>query len=235
MKTLIHLANERGGGDYDWLNTRYSFSFSNYINPKRTGFGKLLVLNDDIVAPSSGFEMHPHSNMEIITIVTEGVLEHKDSEGNRGVVKPGEVQVMSAGSGVYHSEFNQSKEDFVKLFQIWINTKEKGIKPRYDNKKYSKSMLENKLLVVASGENSKKSLYIHQDAFVMLGNFAKGKSFTRKISKGNGLFAFVIEGKLSFGEHLINHRDSIEINDATKAKFTAKEKSKILLIEVPMK
>ncbi len=235
MKTLIHRANERGGGDYDWLTTKYSFSFSNYFNPKRTGFGKLLVLNDDIVAPSSGFDMHQHRDMEIITIVIEGVLEHKDSEGNHGLIKPGEVQVMSAGSGVYHSEFNHSKEDFVKLFQIWINTKEKGIQPRYDNKKFSNSALENKLLVVASGEKSKKSLYIHQDAFVMLGNFSKGKSFSRKITKGNGLFAFVIDGKISFEKENIDLRDSIEISDTLEAKFTAKEKSKVLLIEVPMK
>src|ERR1043165_5203008 len=151
MKTIVHKATDRGYADHGWLNAHYSFSFANCYDPARTHFGMLRVLNDDIVAPGMGFGMHPHNDMEIITIILEGALQHKDNMGNGSVIKPGDVQVMSAGTGVMHSEFNPSSTEQTNLFQLWIFPKEEGIKPRYDQKTFSISERKNKIQTVASG------------------------------------------------------------------------------------
>ena len=155
MKVKIQRANERGSAKNSTVDTHYSFSFSNYYNPDKMGFGALRVLNDDIFAPGKGFGFHPHDNMEIVTIVLEGELEHRDNEGNHGITGPGEVQSMSAGFGITHSEINHSKTKPVKLLQIWVHTKEPNIKPAYMQKKFSGSQKKNRLLVVASGDKKK--------------------------------------------------------------------------------
>ena len=189
----LHKSTDRGIGDLAWLKSRFSFSFARYYNPDRRGYGKIRVLNDDIIEPDRGFGMHPHEDMEIITIVTKGVLEHKDNTGNSGLLRSGEVQVMSAGSGIMHSEINHSKTDRLELFQIWIETKEKGIDPGYDQREVV--IRDNKLELVVSGDKNDDRLYIHQDAKISLGRFEKGESFEYEVGNGkNGVFIFVIEG-----------------------------------------
>jgi len=175
MKTVIHRAGERGHADHGWLNAHHSFSFAGWYDPSKIHFGMLRVLNDDIVAPGEGFGMHPHNDMEIITIILRGALEHKDSMGNGSVIRPGDVQVMSAGTGVMHSEFNPSKDEEVNLFQLWIFPKEKGITPRYDQKSFDASERKNKVQRVASGYQENGELYIHQDAAISLAHLEKGK------------------------------------------------------------
>jgi len=245
MKTKIQRANERGGMKIDWLDTKYSFSFANYYNAERMGFGVLRVLNDDYIAPGGGFPTHDHANMEIITIVFSGGLAHKDSSGGEGVIHPGEVQVMSAGSGVEHSEFNESDKDPVTLFQIWIQTKEKDIPPRYDQKDFKWQESKNELIEIVSGVKNSESLYIRQDAYLSIGNFEAGKEVeyklkkegppTLKLRKGetNGLFFMVIEGEVEIAGEKLNKRDSFEITDAEKFKIIAVSNCSLLVIEVP--
>ncbi|HRH65996.1 MAG TPA: pirin family protein [Bacteroidia bacterium] len=235
MKTLFHPANERGHANHGWLDAHHSFSFASWYDPAKVHFGMLRVLNDDIVAGGQGFGMHPHNDMEIITIILEGALEHRDNMGNGSVIHPGDVQVMSAGTGVYHSEFNPSATDRTNLFQLWIFPKENGIAPRYDQKKFEPAERQNKIQTVASGFRKNGELYIHQDAALSLSRLDAGQTLDYSMNKtGNGAYVMVISGKLKIGEQELNRRDALGISDVSKFGMTAAEPTEILIVEVPM-
>jgi quercetin 2,3-dioxygenase len=240
MKTVIHKADERGHADHGWLNANHSFSFASWHDPSRMHFGKLRVLNDDIVAPGMGFGMHPHNDMEIITIILEGALQHKDNMGNGSVIKPGDVQVMSAGSGVVHSEFNPSQTEETNLFQLWIFPKENNIQPRYDQKTFYVTERKNKVQVVASGASPTPSkegqpLYIHQDASISLAQVDEGKKIDYQIMKrGNGAYIMVISGKMKIASNEIDRRDAIGVSETSSVELEAIENSELLIIDVPM-
>ena len=234
MKKTIHRADSRGHADHGWLNAHHSFSFANYYNPERIRFGTLRVLNDDIVQPGEGFGTHPHDNMEIVTIPLQGELAHKDSTGNKEVIRPNEVQIMSAGSGLTHSEFNNSKTEEINLLQIWVFPKEKNIKPRYDQKVFNPADRINKIMTVVS-PSDKNALWINQDAYFFFFFLEKDKAVTYQIkSKGNGLYVFLIEGKIEIGGETLDKRDAIGLEQIDGIEIKAVETSEVLLIEVPM-
>ncbi|HVA98224.1 MAG TPA: pirin family protein [Bacteroidia bacterium] len=235
MKTIIHKANDRGKADHGWLKTAFSFSFSEYYNPEKIHFGMLRVLNDDNVAPKMGFGMHPHDNMEIVTIPMVGSLEHKDNMGNSSVIKTGEVQIMSAGTGVMHSEFNPSQTEATQLFQIWIFPKERNIKPRYDQKDFSELLKNNSFNTLVSPIKSDETLWINQNAYFSIGKFDAGQKASYNIqSKGNGVYLFVIEGKIEAETIFLERRDAVGISETDNFIFDVKENSHLLAIEVPM-
>lgn len=238
MKTELHSANERGHASLDWLDTYHSFSFATYFNPAREQFGCLRVLNDDTIAGGTGFDLHPHNNMEIITIMLDGSLEHRDSMGNTQVIAQGEVQVMSAGTGIYHAEYNHSETERAKLFQIWIFPREKGLKPRYDQKFFEEQTIKNKLVTLVTPDINQQddSLWIHQDAYISTVNLEKDKSFEYTIRiQGNGVFAMVIEGNIKVNENSLNRRDAIAVKETDTVNFESVTDSKLLIIEVPMR
>jgi len=236
MKTILHRANERGHADHGWLNAHHSFSFANWYDPTRVHFGMLRVLNDDIILGGEGFGTHPHNDMEIITIILEGALQHKDNMGNGSVIKPGDVQVMSAGTGVMHSEFNPSPTERANLFQLWIFPKENGIKPRYDQKTFSAEDRKNKIQTVASGFKYNGELYIHQDAALSLADPEKGKSISYPVSKkGNGVYVMVIEGEVEINGEKLSRRDAIGVSETDSFTISALENSRLLIVDVPMK
>lgn len=236
MKNIIHKAADRGFADHGWLKAAHSFSFSNYHNPEKVHFGKLRVLNDDIVAPSKGFGMHPHEDMEIITIPLSGALKHSDNMGNEGVISTGEVQVMSAGSGVLHSEFNASDSEPVSLFQIWVFTDKKGHEPRYDQKKFNPEERKNKWQLLVSPDGQNESLWIHQNAFISVIDFEKDGTTEYKLkSEGNGVYFMLVEGEAEIEGTTLEKRDAAgfwEIAEPLKISFG--QKSKLLAIEIPM-
>lgn len=235
MKIKIQRADERGSAKNSTVDTHYSFSFSNYYNPEKMGFGALRVLNDDIFAPGKGFGFHSHDNMEIVTIVLEGELEHRDSEENHGITGSGEVQSMSAGSGITHSEVNHSKTKPLKLLQIWVHTKEPNIKPAYMQKKFSGQQKKNKLLVVASGDKKEGGVYIHQDAKFLLGSLDKGLEVTHRVSSTNqGMYLFVLSGEIQIEKEKLSARDAAEITEAQSISIKPLKQSEVLLIEVPL-
>lgn len=235
MNTIIHPSRERGHADHGWLNAHHSFSFASWQNPAKMRFGLLRVLNDDIIAGGEGFGMHPHNDMEIITIILSGALEHKDNMGNGSVIRLGDVQVMSAGTGVQHSEFNPLANEETSLFQLWIFPKESGIKPRYDQKTFDASARKNKIQAVASGFKDEAALYIHQDAVISLGNIDKDKSLDYTISmEGNGAYVMIIDGQVEINGKTLNKRDAIGISETKSFSIKAIENSEILLIDVPM-
>ena len=235
MNTVLHKANTRGNANHGWLNSYHSFSFANYYNPERMGFGKLRVLNDDYVKPGMGFNTHPHSNMEIISIPLEGDLEHQDSAGNVAVIKEGDIQVMSAGSGIYHSEFNKNKDKAVKFLQIWVLTNKIGMNPRYDQMTLDQSKLNNRFLQILSPNSDDDGVWIYQDAWFHLGKFSSETIHNYKIhKKGNGLYAFILEGTASIENQKLGRRDAIGIWNTEQIKINADENSTILLLEVPM-
>ncbi|HLC50283.1 MAG TPA: pirin family protein [Candidatus Nanoarchaeia archaeon] len=236
MNIEIQRSSERGLTKIGWLNSRHSFSFGNYHNPKKMNFGLLRVLNDDIIGAGKGFGMHFHDNMEIVSIAVEGALEHKDSMGSHGIIKENEIQSMSAGTGIKHSEFNHSKKEKAHFLQIWIEPKEQDIKPEYCQKKFSDEDFNNRLRLVVSGKKEKNTLCIHQDAYFLIGDFNKGKSDLYKLEKvSNGVYFFVIEGSVNLENEALGTGDAAEITQTEKISFKATEKSKILVIEVPMK
>ncbi|MES2225909.1 MAG: pirin family protein [Patescibacteria group bacterium] len=233
MQTIIHHAEDRGKGDYAWLTTRYSFSFANWYDPKRLGFGALLVINDDRIEPEQGFGTHQHENMEIITIVTSGTLTHKDSMGNVGTIGAGEVQVMSAGTGVAHSEYNASETEPLMLFQIWIRPNVRDVEPRYDQKQFPTDTRGFTKLVGPVG--SSDSLGIHQDAYITSATLAAGDSHTYDIRKeGNGIYAFVVSGTPAIAGVPLRARDALGITETDSFELTADTPAQVLLIEVPI-
>lgn len=235
MKTIIHRADSRGLADHGWLESRHTFSFAGYHDPKRMRFGLLRVLNDDIVQPGEGFGTHPHDNMEIISIPLKGALAHKDSTGTEKVINTGDVQIMSAGSGLNHSEYNASKTEEVNFLQLWIFPKEKDITPRYDQKTYSAADRVNKFQTVVSPEKDNGTLWINQDAYLSLGIVHKGNIAEYAINKkGNGVYAFILSGTAEIAGTVLESRDAIGIEDTDKITVKAEEDSEILMIEVPM-
>ena len=230
MKINIEKANDRGKSDLGWLQSRFSYRFADYYNPKRSGFGDLRVVNDDIISPSKGFGLHQHENMEIITIVTKGTLSHKDNTGSQGILTPDEVQVMSAGSGVMHSEYNHSKSEKVELFQIWIQTAKKNAATRYDQKKFD--LKKNEIMLVVSGKEDMKSLFIYQDAKILLLKIDKNKKMYYTLPSKKGLFVMMIEGTSEIADKKLERRDAIEISQTKEINIKGLEDSYLLLIEV---
>lgn len=235
MKSVLHKANSRGHANHGWLDSHHSFSFANYYNPERMHFGVLRVLNDDVVAPGRGFGTHPHDNMEIISIPLEGDLEHKDSMGNVAVIKEGDVQVMSAGTGIFHSEYNKNKDKSVKFLQIWLFPNKRDVTPRYDQISLNFKQIKNELYQVLSPDAEDEGVWIHQDAWFHLGHFDQGKSTEYKIRKnGNGIYAFVIKGNVEIEGQKLEERDGFGVWDTDKINIKTNSETRILLMEIPM-
>lgn len=235
MKSDLHLANSRGHADHGWLKSYHTFSFAGYYDPNRMGFGALRVLNDDNVAPGSGFATHPHQNMEIISIPLSGDLEHKDDMGNVAVIKEGDIQVMSAGTGVYHSEKNKNSDKAVQFLQIWIVPKENGVKPRYDQISIKDISINNSLQQILSPNEDGQGVWIHQDAWFYRGNFDKDLTIEHALNmEGNGFYLFVLEGGLKVGEHELKRRDAIALWETRKISLDIRKGTDLLLIEVPV-
>jgi redox-sensitive bicupin YhaK (pirin superfamily) len=236
MKKVFHPANERGHNDIGWLKANFSFSFGPYYNPEKVHFGALRVLNDDIIAGGTGFGTHPHDNMEIITIPITGALEHRDNTGGNGVISAGEVQVMSAGTGLQHSEYNHSKTEAANTLQIWLFPKEMNIEPRYDQKSFKDELKQNQLAVLVSPDRSGDALWINQDAIFSMGDFDAGQSFKYDIKiPGNGVYIFLIEGSADIEGTLLNKRDAIGVYDTSSLTIETKSQSRLLIMEVPMR
>lgn len=235
MNTVLHKAETRGSANHGWLDAKHSFSFANYYNPERMHFGVLRVLNDDIIAGGKGFGTHPHDNMEIITIPLEGDLEHKDNMGNHSVIHQGDVQVMSAGTGVYHSEFNANEDKEVRLFQIWLFPNKKDVQPRYDQISVREVEKQNEFYQILSPFKDDQGVWIHQDAWFSLGNFEKGKQGSYALKKeGNGVYIMVVEGELEINGQILSKRDGFGIWNTNEFKLSAHENAKVLLMEIPM-
>lgn len=238
MKTTLYRASSRGHANHGWLDSYHTFSFANYFNPNRIHFGALRVVNDDIVEGGEGFGTHPHDNMEIVSIPLYGDLEHKDSMGHTEVIKAGEVQVMSAGSGITHSEYNSNADKPVNFFQIWVFPDTKDVTPRYDQRDFDFLHNKNKLVQIVGPKDDAENtaLWIHQNAWFNVGTFDNGSAIEYKVKKeGNGVFAMVIEGELTVEGQKLHHRDAIGIWDTDNIKITAdSDNARILLIDVPM-
>jgi redox-sensitive bicupin YhaK (pirin superfamily) len=232
---VLHKANTRGHADHGWLNAYHSFSFASWYNPERIQFGMLRVLNDDTIAAGMGFGTHPHDNMEIITIPLEGDLAHKDSMGNAEVIKTGDVQVMSAGTGIQHSEFNPNADQRTKLFQIWVFPKYRNVTPRYQQITLDETEQKNNFAQILSPNADDAGVWIYQDAWFFLANFDKDFTKTYTINKeGNGMYVFVISGKISLDGQELETRDGLGIWDFTNLEITAATAAKFLLMEIPM-
>jgi redox-sensitive bicupin YhaK (pirin superfamily) len=236
MNKVLHPAHSRGAANHGWLKSFHSFSFANYYNPQKMHFGVLRVLNDDEVAPSMGFGTHPHDNMEIISIPLSGELKHKDSMGNEAIIKTGEIQVMSAGTGIQHSEFNASTSDPVKFLQIWLFPNTKNVTPRYDQIQLPDLATHNHLQQVLSPNAEDAGVWIHQNAWFHMGTFDAGtaQSYTLKDAR-NGLYLFMIEGSIEIEGETLGARDAIGLSDLNEVSFTStSENTRVLLMEVPM-
>ena len=235
MKTILFKAADRGTADYGWLKPNYYFSFGEYRNPEKVHFGLLRVLNDDFIAGGGSFPSHPHDNMEIVTIPFTGALKHKDSTGGEGIIQAGDIQIMSAGTGVQHSEANASATEPVTLFQVWVFPKERNIKPRYDQKTFDVTERTNKWQTVVSPINADNALWINQDARFALTNLDAGKEITYSNSfTGNGVFLVVINGAVTIDGQQLNKRDALGISETESFTITASEDAELLAIEIPM-
>lgn len=235
MKTVLHKASTRGNANHGWLKTNHTFSFANYYDPGRIHFGALRVLNDDWIAAGQGFGMHPHDNMEIITIPMHGTVEHKDSMGNHGTIQAGEIQVMSAGTGIFHSEYNHEKDKALELFQIWVFPNKKNVSPRYDQISILNLKKENEFYQIVSPNPEDEGMWIHQQSWFHLGDFTQEKeiSYTLK-GENSGLYIFVIEGSAGIGEIQLDRRDGLGVSETEVVNLKINADSKILLMEVPM-
>ena len=235
MKKVFHSAQSRGHADHGWLNANYSFSFASYFNPQRSNFGALRVLNDDTISPGKGFGTHPHDNMEIITIPLKGDLEHKDSMGNIGAINEGEMQVMSAGTGVYHSEYNKNSDNFVNLLQLWVIPNKQNVEPRYGQLSIRELKKKNSFYQVLSPYPDDDGMWIHQEAWFHLGDFEEQTFIDYVLKKeGNGVYVFVIEGAFIVANETLRKRDAIGVWNTNKITFEAQSESRVLIVEVPM-
>ena len=236
MNKVLHPAQSRGAANHGWLKSFHSFSFANYYNPQKMHFGVLRVLNDDEVAPSMGFDTHPHDNMEIISIPLSGELKHKDSMGNEAIIKTGEIQVMSAGTGIQHSEFNASTSDPVKFLQIWLFPNKKNVTPRYDQIQLPDLAKHNELHQVLSPNVEDSGVWIHQNAWFHMGTYDAGTAQSYRLKDArNGLYLFMIEGSIDIEGETLGARDAIGLSDFNEASFTSTaENTRVLLLEVPM-
>lgn len=233
---IIHRADSRGFADHGWLKSHHTFSFAGYHNPERVHFGVLRVLNDDTVKGGMGFGTHPHDNMEIISIPLEGDLEHRDSMGNTTVIRKGDIQVMSAGTGIHHSEYNKNRDEEVKFLQIWIYPNKRNVTPRYDQVTLELKDRHNTLQQVLSPDPNDEGVWIHQDAWFHIGNFDQHVSSTYQIKKkNNGVYAFVLKGSFLVNGEVLSARDGIGLWDTAEIGLVAKEDdSELLVMEIPM-
>jgi len=235
MKTVFHSAQSRGHANHGWLDTHHTFSFAGYYNPERINFGVLRVLNDDVVEGGMGFGKHPHNNMEIISIPLEGDLKHGDNMGHEGIIKKGDIQVMSAGTGVVHSEVNANPDRLVKFLQIWIFPNQQNVMPRYDQMNILENLSRNELKQILSPNPDSEGVWIHQDAWFSFAEVDKGFSQNYKVKKeGNGVYLFLLEGSLRVGNQVLNKRDGLGIWDTTDFTIEAIDDSEFLLMDIPM-
>jgi redox-sensitive bicupin YhaK (pirin superfamily) len=235
QKTILHKAATRGHADHGWLNSWHTFSFANYYNPERVHFGDLRVLNDDTVEAGMGFDTHPHDNMEIISIPLEGDLEHRDSMGNVSVIRNGDIQVMSAGTGIFHSEYNMNKNRLVKFLQIWVIPNKKNVKPRYDQITLKPEDRHNKLQQILSPNADDEGVWIHQNAWFHLARFDKGVSAVYDLkANGDGVYAFVLSGEININGQALNSRDGYGIWETESLSLYSNSDAEFLLMEVPM-
>lgn len=233
--TVLHKANTRGNANHGWLNAYHSFSFASWYNPERVQFGVLRVLNDDTIAAGMGFGTHPHENMEIITIPLEGDLAHKDSMGNTSTIKTGDVQVMSAGTGIQHSEFNPNADLQTKLFQIWLFPKTQNVKPRYQQITLDKSLQKNDFAQILSPNETDEGVWIHQDAWFYMSDF--DKDFSKKLSlkkAENGFYIMTIEGEIQVNGEVLEKRDALGMWETSEIEIKANSNAKFLVMEIPM-
>jgi len=235
MKTILHKSETRGHANHGWLDSHHTFSFANYYNPERNHFGTLRVLNDDRVTAGEGFGTHPHDNMEIISIPLYGDLEHKDSMGNHGVINAGEIQVMSAGTGIFHSEFNKNKDKEINFLQIWIFPDKKNVTPRYDQISITDVAKPDELYQILSPNPDDQGVWIHQHAWFHMGDFSGGWNgkYSLKDDK-NGVYFFVIEGDVTVAGQELNSRDGFGVSEVTEIEITATTNSRLLIMEIPM-
>lgn len=237
MNKVLHIAQERGLVSFGWLDAKYSFSFGNYFNPDKMNFGALRVLNDDTIAPAMGFGKHPHKNMEIITIVQSGALKHEDSMGNKGIIEAGDIQVMSAGSGIEHSEVNASSQNSLTLFQLWIHSQRQDVTPRYEQKKIAPLLTDNAFttIVKPKQEALKDDIWIHQQAYISIGNFSNETQTNYSMQQSqNGVYIMVIEGSIVVADQTLQHRDAIGLWNTQSVDISITKNSKVLIVEVPM-
>lgn len=234
MKTVFHPADQRGHANHGWLDAHHSFSFASWYDPSKIHFGALRVLNDDIIAGSMGFGTHPHDNMEIITIPLVGALKHRDSMGNEATITAGEIQVMSAGTGIQHSEFNATNET-LNLFQIWVFPNKKNVTPRYDQQLLDTAKMKNNFAQILSPDPADDGVWIHQDAWFHLGEFDKGQSANYSVkSANNGVYVLVVEGQITINGQVLNKRDALGVWNTEAFAISFNENSKVLLLDVPM-
>ncbi|WP_158825717.1 pirin family protein [Mucilaginibacter lacusdianchii] len=235
MKTVFHPANLRGNTQSEWLNANFSFSFGPYYNPERIRFGALRVLNDDFIGAGKGFGAHPHDNMEIITVVLKGALEHKDNVGGDGIIKAGEVQIITAGTGVSHSEFNPSATEETNSLQIWVYPKVLNVSPNYQQKSFTDAYNINQLTALLTPDGSSGTLKINQDAVFSIGKFEQGQQINYPIQfTGNGAYVFLLEGEAEIDNQVLNKRDALGVYDTSSFTIITKAQSRVLIIEVPM-
>ena len=236
MNTVLHKANTCGHANHGWLDTNHTFSFAHYYDPNRIHFGALRVLNDDFVEGGMGFGTHPHDNMEIISIPLSGDLKHRDSMGNEAIIKQGDIQVMSAGTGISHSEMNANRDKEVKFLQIWVFPNQKNVQPRYDQISMDESKMKNNFLQVLSPDKNDEGVWIHQHAWFSIGIIDKDTSINYQLKdKNNGVYAFVLEGTVSINNEALEKRDGLGITETDGFTVTATDNAKVLLMEVPMK
>ncbi|WP_143304473.1 pirin family protein [Chitinophaga vietnamensis] len=235
MKKIIHRAKDRGYADHGWLKSWHTFSFANYYNPDQIHFGALRVLNDDFIKGGMGFGSHPHDNMEIVTIMLDGAMEHRDNTGRQKVIGPNDVQIMSAGTGIVHSEFNASKTADANLLQIWVFPKLRNVKPRYDQQTFDPATRENALQVVVSPEQATGKLWLNQDAWFSLGKFDTGKNITlTPKTPGTGSYLFLISGEVKVDDEILQTRDAIGLSDYDNVNVEVLKAAEFLIIDVPM-
>ena len=235
MRTIVQKAAERGTADYGWLKPNFYFSFGQYYNPEKVHFGMLRVLNDDFIAGGGKFQTHPHDNMEIVTIPFSGALEHRDSTGGAGLIKAGDIQIMSAGTGVEHSEANASATEPVTLFQVWVFPKVKNISPRYDQRSFDITDRINQWQVVVSPREEDGALWINQDARFSLTKLSAGNSLSyTNAFKGNGVYLVVMNGSVKMNDISLGRRDAIGISETDSFSITASEDAELLAVEIPM-
>lgn len=233
MKTILHKASDRGGAEHGWLHSKFSFSFADWYEPTRMGFGALRVINDDVIDAHSGFDKHSHRDMEIITIVTEGAVTHGDSMGSNFKVPAGDVQVMSAGTGVVHSEYNR-EDSTLKLFQVWITPRTKGLIPRYEQKSFNTTK-KNEIELLVSGNEADDALFINQDAYVSRTSLDENVEVQYALKRpGNGVYIFVVRGSVRVADTDLNNRDALGILDAKEILISANTPSELLIFEVPI-
>lgn len=234
MKTLLHKASERGHANHGWLDSYHSFSFARYYDPSKVHFGALRVLNDDTVRPGFGFSKHPHENMEIVSIPLSGDLEHQDTTGRQKIIRENDVQIMSAGSGIMHSEMNANKDREVKFLQVWVFPKVRDIEPRYEQKTYDLQASGNTITTVVAPDD-KNAVWINQDAWFSLGKMDAGFETAYRIrKKDNGVYVFVIDGEVTVGGEKLGRRDALGVWDTESVQISAQKDAEVLLIDVPM-